>query len=245
MFREWLLFMLFGHILGDFYTQTSLIARNKSSNLKWVLLHSLIYFITFLLIGIPIFTMEVLALVIMASLCHGIVDVLKYLYIRFQARENAVVFLVDQGMHIICIMALAYIWTKNNYMLKELRMISDFFTIADISEKLMCKWILGLLVIYKPANIFIQILIGEYKPKISSGQSKLDNKAGRKIGVIERFIILIMLYLNQYSAIGLVLTAKSIARYDRIAKDKDFAEYYLLGTLISMGITVGCTVLLF
>ena len=31
----------------------------------------------------------------------------------------------------------------------------------------------------------------------------------------------------------LELTAKSIARYDRIAKDKDFAEYYLLGTLLS------------
>ena len=31
----------------------------------------------------------------------------------------------------------------------------------------------------------------------------------------------------------LMLTAKSIARYDRIAKDKDFAEYYLLGTLLS------------
>ena len=34
-------------------------------------------------------------------------------------------------------------------------------------------------------------------------------------------------------AVGLVLTAKSIARYDRISKDKDFAEYYLMGTLLS------------
>ena len=39
--------------------------------------------------------------------------------------------------------------------------------------------------------------------------------------------------MNQYSAIGLVLTAKSIARYDKIAKEPDFAEYYLLGTLLS------------
>lgn len=35
------------------------------------------------------------------------------------------------------------------------------------------------------------------------------------------------------SAVGLVLTAKSIARYDKIAKEQDFAEYYLLGTLLS------------
>ena len=37
----------------------------------------------------------------------------------------------------------------------------------------------------------------------------------------------------QISAVGLVLTAKSIARYDRISKDQEFAEYYLLGTLLS------------
>ena len=29
------------------------------------------------------------------------------------------------------------------------------------------------------------------------------------------------------------MTAKSIARYDRISKDQEFAEYYLLGSLLS------------
>lgn len=52
--------------------------------------------------------------------------------------------------------------------------------------------------------------------------------------------MLMFLSLGQYSAIGLVLTAKSIARYDRIAKDKDFAEYYLLGTLMSTLIVIVC-----
>lgn len=51
--------------------------------------------------------------------------------------------------------------------------------------------------------------------------------------------------MNQYSATGLVLTAKSIARYNKIANEKDFAEYYLLGTLISLGIVIACAVLLF
>ncbi len=51
--------------------------------------------------------------------------------------------------------------------------------------------------------------------------------------MLERLIIVIFLSINQYSAIGLVLTAKSIARYDRISNDQAFAEYYLLGTLLS------------
>ncbi len=35
-------------------------------------------------------------------------------------------------------------------------------------------------------------------------------------------------------AIGLVLTAKSIARYDKISRSSTFAEYYLIGTLASL-----------
>ena len=45
--------------------------------------------------------------------------------------------------------------------------------------------------------------------------------------------MVIFISIGQYSAVGLVLTAKSIARYDRISKDQAFAEYYLLGTLLS------------
>ena len=56
---------------------------------------------------------------------------------------------------------------------------------------------------------------------------------GRYIGTVERLVMVLLLSVQQYAAIGLVLTAKSIARYDKISKEKEFAEYYLLGTLIS------------
>ena len=49
-----------------------------------------------------------------------------------------------------------------------------------------------------------------------------------------KFLSLILLSLGEYAAVGLVLTAKSIARYDRISKDPAFAEYYLIGTLTSI-----------
>lgn len=48
----------------------------------------------------------------------------------------------------------------------------------------------------------------------------------------------------QYAAMGLVLTAKSIARYDKITKDERFAEYYLLGTLLSTASVVLCKILI-
>ena len=72
-----------------------------------------------------------------------------------------------------------------------------------------------------------------YRPKDKDSGRKENYNAGRFIGTIERFIMLVFISLGQYAAIGLVLTAKSIARYDKIAKVPEFAEYYLLGTLLS------------
>lgn len=73
-----------------------------------------------------------------------------------------------------------------------------------------------------------------YKP-INKENNNTENtkKAGRMIGTIERIIMLFFLLIKQYSSVGLVLTAKSIARYNKISEDKEFAEYYLLGTLLS------------
>ena len=71
-----------------------------------------------------------------------------------------------------------------------------------------------------------------------SGRKGFSN-AGRFVGTLERMILLMLISLKQYSAIGLVLTAKSIARYDKIAKEPEFAEYYLLGTLLSTTVAIG------
>lgn len=68
---------------------------------------------------------------------------------------------------------------------------------------------------------------------VSDLLTERDKKAGALIGFMERLIIIIFLSLQQYAAIGLVLTAKSIVRYDRISKDQEFSEYYLIGTLYS------------
>lgn len=40
---------------------------------------------------------------------------------------------------------------------------------------------------------------------------------------LERLITLLLLSVQRYAAIGLILTAKSIARYDRISKNRQFA----------------------
>lgn len=57
--------------------------------------------------------------------------------------------------------------------------------------------------------------------------------AGAIIGVLERVFTLTLVLVGEYTAIMLVLTAKSIARFEDLKK-RDFAEYYLIGTFSSI-----------
>jgi len=66
---------------------------------------------------------------------------------------------------------------------------------------------------------------------------------GSTIGILERIITAILLLCNQYAAIGLVLTAKSIARFKQL-EEQDFAEKYLIGTLTSLSISLIATLII-
>jgi len=75
-------------------------------------------------------------------------------------------------------------------------------------------------------------------PNESSEMISGNDGVGEWIGILERCIIAVFVVADQAAAAGFVLTAKSIARFKKIEEDPDFAERYLLGTLISTGISV-------
>ena len=56
---------------------------------------------------------------------------------------------------------------------------------------------------------------------------------GRIIGVLERTLALTLVIEGQYGALGLIVAAKALARF-RGLEDRDFAEYFLIGTLASL-----------
>jgi hypothetical protein len=61
--------------------------------------------------------------------------------------------------------------------------------------------------------------------------------AGMYIGWLERFVVLTALVLQSPATVGLILTAKSIARYPEM-KSVRFAEYFLIGTLLSVSLGI-------
>lgn len=87
----------------------------------------------------------------------------------------------------------------------------------------------------------IRFLIGPlWKEKVGDDEETHDEvvNAGLYIGWLERFLALTAICLQSPSTVGLILTAKSIARYSELKNDTRFVEYFLIGTLLSISIAL-------
>jgi len=143
-------------------------------------------------------------------------------------------------MHIACMAAAALIFARMAGELKLLPFIAGFLSSVTNDPFKILGWTGLILVICKPSNITIGSIVERYKPEnISEVGFAEKNKIGAVIGSLERIIISMLMGAGQYAAIGLVLTAKSVARFNKISEDKQFAEYYLFGTLLSTAFAIG------
>jgi len=234
MFKDYILVLVLAHILGDFYFQNTFIAKKKIEKFKYYLLHCVLYGIAVLLVFIPVWDKSYIIPLLQFSLSHALIDGIKILIQNRQKHINKnshIIFLLDQALHIICIILFAYYLNMQNIIIQPIGCIMDILSHISLSYMIIIKFLLLLLGNYRPCNILIRITIKKYKPDFEVAEQKMG--AGSIIGTLERYIITVFLYIKQYSLIGLVLTAKSIARYSQLNDDKKLAEYYLLGTLLS------------
>lgn len=65
----------------------------------------------------------------------------------------------------------------------------------------------------------------------------IDVARGRMIGFLERALALTLIFVGEYAAIGLIIAAKSLARFKAL-DNREFAEYFLVGTLASLLLAV-------
>ena len=236
------------HLAGDFYFQSAALADKKEKDYSRVLLHSLIYaifiFLAFLVIETP------LVVLVAAAVAHWIIDSAKWL-LRNKGLSKSMLFVVDQLLHLVSLLVIAGLTPAVEMRPWLARLPEDFW-----------PWLTLLLLIEKPVNISVDILFKRYaeaakrqeeevvripKEPLSVGEepSFADQKerreaaqevegAGASVGTFERIFTVIFASLGQYAALGLLMAAKSMARYDRINKSPAFAEYYLIGTLYSI-----------
>jgi len=83
-------------------------------------------------------------------------------------------------------------------------------------------------------GVFIRILLRPYSSQIEDSGIQ---GAGFLIGIFERILIFTFVLADQYAAISIIFAAKSIARFNEL-NERNFAEYYLLGTFISITLAI-------
>jgi hypothetical protein len=93
----------------------------------------------------------------------------------------------------------------------------------------------GLLLVTFEVNHFILFILGICHLPPAKPKGKTDPQIlvrGRIIGFAERSLIFTLVLLNQIAAVGFVMAAKAFSRFRDMEK-KEWAEYVLIGTLIS------------
>lgn len=246
-----LLILLLGHILGDYYFQNEGMARQKATDRKILREHCLVYGIPFALLGLLFgLNLPLLLIFLLAFLIHAFIDMGKVFLLEkgwkkeLDEKTEGRIYLLDQSLHWLGLILLAYFFRRQGAGIVLPGIFRGMFTELGIPWQAGLQWTLALLLIYRPSNITFRKLFSLYKPQPDTDDLELTPtiagtrqeklRAGGIIGVLEKFIALIFLARGEYMAIGLVLTAKSIARYDKISRSATFAEYYLIGTLASL-----------
>lgn len=212
--------LLCGHVLADFLFQTNWMVREKKRSLYALLIHALeVGIVQGVMVLVFSWSIRGLALVGGIALAHFAIDWAKTSLDRRAPRRALVWLLGDQAAHVGILILAWRLWPAVE-------------TAGPISW---IGWSATLLAVVVFNGNGGSAIVGA----ILSGLDdlKLEDEgpkgAGRMIGILERLMILGLVCANQWGAVGLVLTAKSVARFKKM-DDKAFAEIYLVGTMTSV-----------
>ncbi len=219
-----ILLQICAHLIADFVFQPQWLSNKKTEKLfsLYHLLHIIVVWVfAFVFSMDPGFWIAASLI----ALLHLMTDVIKSWLMRIWPSKNH--FFADQFIHltIIVIVVLAY----NHYYGFDL-----IYDVRPYTAAVITAFALNA----KPANIIIKNLFKVFSIKVPTDHTQAISEglpnAGKIIGIVERFIALALIIMGQYAAVGLIVAAKSILRFQDPLKN----EYVLIGTLLSFGIAI-------
>ena len=209
-----------GHCLADFVLQTRAMVLGKEREPRWLLAHALVVLAVQALVLVPAFPgFESLVAVTLVALLHLGLDHAK---IRVQRRfgRRLTWFVLDQLLHLATLVGAAALLERAQVALEP-----------RFAMPASWAWTIGLYAfnVHGGSAIVGGVLQRSRPPAEPVAGSP---GVGQTIGILERMVMLSFVLLGQWSALGFVLTAKSVARFKEL-ENKEFAETYLVGTLTS------------
>ncbi len=98
-----------------------------------------------------------------------------------------------------------------------------------------------LIVNVRVASLFVAMLVRAPRAAADATRPSVA-RVGATVGILERLLICALVLGGAVEAIGLVIAAKTLARFKQL-DDREFAEYYLLGTLASVSVAVASSLI--
>jgi hypothetical protein len=230
------------HLLTDFVFQSDqMITRKKRGSILAYMEHGAIHFVaavSFLGFAIPGLarSLSFYGFVLGLTVVHLGIDWVKLRLVSSNVIENGTVsFLGDQILHGLTVCITAWLITHPTF----LALIAKVHWIQSGVEKPLLVLVVYIGVIFGGGYIvrfLTKPLLKSDMPVLGETTNEMQD-AGMYIGWLERFVVLTALVLQSPATVGLILTAKSIARYPEM-KSVRFAEYFLIGTLLSMSLGI-------
>ncbi len=217
--------LVLAHLIGDFILQPLKWVIHKEANKiksKYLYLHVLIHFALYVLV-LWDFTLWKIAVIL--ALSHLLIDLAK-LYTNPWFKNKSIPFFIDQILHILVLYVCSY-YTE----------LPEHF--ISLFENLNWPLVLVVLFVTSPSAIIMGKLLEPMSGQINTDHKSLPN-AGKYIGIIERLFVLVFILLGRWEAIGLLITAKSVFRFNDLkeSNNRKLTEYILIGTLVSFGLAI-------
>lgn len=233
---EWLLFWLLvsGHLLGDFLFQTDWMVANKRRG-AGLPAHLAAVLVIHLMVIAPLLSVPVGVVVVGAVVVHGLIDAAKSRY-RWRRPGPLALFLVDQLAHLLVLVGayqLILLWDPVT-MHASLPVVRVWTVVSVVLGGFAFNATGGSAIVRGTLRALSPAL--EEEDRGGVGEEGVPG-SGHRIGTLERTLTVVLVLVGQWGAVGLLLAAKSIARFEALKK-RHFAEYYLTGTLTSLLVAV-------
>lgn len=205
--------LLAAHMVADFVLQTSWMLRRKR-NVFVLLLHVAIHgALVALALG------GVWQIAIVAALAYLLVDVAKTYLLPRGWCDTLAAFLVDQALHLIVLAWIALQWPG--------AASAGWLTPVMPNAMPVLVVLSGAIATILSGGIAVGQLTAHFAAKVTP-QSMPE--ASRLIGQLERALIFLLILVDEPSAIGFLIAAKSLYQ----AKDDNkFSQYVIIGTFAS------------
>ena len=236
--------LLLAHLLADFPLQSQWIARNKGSRLRALGSHGLIHWVCawaclLCFAGAHPLSWRAQALVAAYAAAHLLIDKSKCWFTAWTTKDTAAVFSADQALHVLMIGIASLLLTATSP-----RVLRQIFPLPLSARVHVLEIATVYLAVVVPGGYLIRYLTKNFRSTLDDESESRGRPAGKGlknaglyIGYLERFLIVTAIAAQSATLVGLILTGKSIARFPEFKK-ASFAEYFLVGTLLSISLAL-------